>query len=715
VTAARRPESQEQILRAAAASLTEADIPPEDQDGWLDRDTDPPAELAALPDAELDALLAAAPPRPAPSAWPLSYPSIGPGGERWPAGPGGVRWPAGPGGERWPAGPGGERWPAGPGPRDGADRMAGPASGAGAAGPASGAGAAGPASGAGAGFAEGGPLDVLIAGLPLTGFADDAHARLAALTDDELVGVLRAWRRQTSWAQARELAAVAELARRRPAEGTPPATAPDAFPAKLSEFIAAEVGAALTLTGCAAGAELDLALDLTARPATAAALEAGEIDLPRAKILTSLLGPLSAAHADAVEAQILPRAAGMTTGQLSAALRRAVLSADPQAARRRREGAEREARVEHWAEPEGTASLAGRGLPPAAALTASSRLTQIATAWKKQGARGGMDLLRAHAYLALLNGHSLDLPPASLLPPELVPGPPRPGDGPAADLSGQDGTAGDRDGTAAGRDGTAAPGPGGVPAGSGRSAPGPHGGPADGGPAASRQHVPAGLRGPGPGGPPPAAGLINLTVPLTTLLGLAETPGEAAGHGPLDAAATRQIARALAGHPATRWQITITCPHGRALAHGTARGPIPAGTLLSVGQPERGQPYAGQPGRGWTVAVTAEPITTGRCGHRDAEPGYRPSPALQRLIRARTVTCAGPGCRRPAARCDLDHTIPHDQHGLTCQCNLAPLCRFCHRLKQAHGWTLKQASPGVMTWTTPAGRRYTTLPSKHPT
>jgi len=113
--------------------------------------------------------------------------------------------------------------------------------------------------------------------------------------------------------------------------------------------------------------------------------------------------------------------------------------------------------------------------------------------------------------------------------------------------------------------------------------------------------------------------------------------------------------------------------------------------------------------------VIAEPITTGRCGHRDAEPGYRPSPALQRLIRARTVTCSGPGCRHPAARCDLDHTIPHDKHGLTCQCNLAPLCRFCHRLKQARGWTLKQASPGVMTWTTPAGRRYTTLPSKHPT
>ena len=389
MTAARRPESREQILLAAVASLTEAGIPPDEQDGWLGPDADPPAELAALPDAELAELLAAAPPRPAPPAWPLSCRPTG--------------------------GPGGARWPAGNGPRDGTGRMAGFAS------------------GPGAGFAEGGPLDVLPAGTALAGFADDAHARLAALTDDELIGVLRAWRRQASWAQARELAAVAELARRRPAGGTPPAAAPGGFPARLSEFIAAEVAAALTLTGCAAGAELDLALDLAARPATAAALEAGRIDLPRAKILAGLLGPLAPGHADAVEAQVLPRAAEMTTGQLRAALQRAVLSADPEAARRRREDAEREARVEHWAEPEGTASLAGRGLPPAAALTASKRLTQIAAAWKRHGAAGGMDLLRAHAYLALLNGQPTDDPPPGLLPPGLsAPGPSHASGEPAA-------------------------------------------------------------------------------------------------------------------------------------------------------------------------------------------------------------------------------------------------------------------------------------------
>jgi len=50
---------------------------------------------------------------------------------------------------------------------------------------------------AGAGFAGDGELDFLGPGVPLAGFADDAHARLAAPTDDELIGVLRARRQQT--------------------------------------------------------------------------------------------------------------------------------------------------------------------------------------------------------------------------------------------------------------------------------------------------------------------------------------------------------------------------------------------------------------------------------------------------------------------------------------------------------------------------------------
>jgi hypothetical protein len=43
------------------------------------------------------------------------------------------------------------------------------------------------------------------------------------------------------------------------------------------------------------------------------------------------------------------------------------------------------------------------------------------------------------------------------------------------------------------------------------------------------------------------------------------------------------------------------------------------------------------------------------------------------------------------------------------------LCRRHHQLKQAQGWKLEQNSPGIMTWLTPAGRRYATLASQHPT
>src|ERR1700730_18556800 len=57
-----QPESQEDLLDAALAALTEADIPPDDAD-WAppDPDSGRPAELAGMSAAELEALLAASP------------------------------------------------------------------------------------------------------------------------------------------------------------------------------------------------------------------------------------------------------------------------------------------------------------------------------------------------------------------------------------------------------------------------------------------------------------------------------------------------------------------------------------------------------------------------------------------------------------------------------------------------------------------------------
>ena len=114
----------------------------------------------------------------------------------------------------------------------------------------------------------------------------------------------------------------------------------------------------------------------------------------------------------------------------------------------------------------------------------------------------------------------------------------------------------------------------------------------------------------------------------------------------------------------------------------------------------------------WVLTVT--PLPSGNCDHAKETPAYPPSRDLRHLLEIRHATCTYPGCRRPAAQCDADHTLAYHRGGRTCLCNLGPLCRRHHKVKQSQGWTLRQVSPGVMTWTTPAGRRYTVGPSQYP-
>jgi hypothetical protein len=107
-------------------------------------------------------------------------------------------------------------------------------------------------------------------------------------------------------------------------------------------------------------------------------------------------------------------------------------------------------------------------------------------------------------------------------------------------------------------------------------------------------------------------------------------------------------------------------------------------------------------------------VIRGPCDHAQAQAGYRPGRALRHLVSARNATCTAPGCGQPAARCDLDHTTPWHHGGLTCPCNLAPLCRHHHRVKHAQGWWLVMPEPGVLRWRTPAGRTHTTTPTVYP-
>jgi hypothetical protein len=319
---------------------------------------------------------------------------------------------------------------------------------------------------------------------------------LGGLSDDELVGVLRASWRLSAWQAGVELAAVAELDHRRVrAAGRPGSSLVD-------DHVAAELAAALVLTGRSADALLGLARDLARLPAVRKALLEGRIDRARAVVFAAELAGLGDIAAAAVAMGFAGIAGSMTTGQLRAALKAMVLWLDPAAARRRAEQGRAQARVEAWPEGSGNAGLAGRELPAADAVAADKRITAIARALKDAGAPGTLDQLRAAVFVALLAGRD----PDTLLP--------TPDPGQADGRSGPD-----------------------------RNPAGPAGA--------------AGSGRPGPGGLGSLTGTVHLVMPAAAWLGLTDAPGEAAGSGPLDAWACRDLAARLAAGPATRWQVTL--------------------------------------------------------------------------------------------------------------------------------------------------------------
>jgi hypothetical protein len=104
----------------------------------------------------------------------------------------------------------------------------------------------------------------------------------------------------------------------------------------------------------------------------------------------------------------------------------------------------------------------------------------------------------------------------------------------------------------------------------------------------------------------------------------------------------------------------------------------------------------------------------GGCAHTEASLSYRPPPRIREFVAARDVTCRFGPCGQPAWRADLDHTVPWQDGGPTCRCNLGGTCRRHHQVKQLPGWRLEQPQPGVFVWTTSAGRSYQVRPDPYP-
>jgi hypothetical protein len=92
------------------------------------------------------------------------------------------------------------------------------------------------------------------------------------------------------------------------------------------------------------------------------------------------------------------------------------------------------------------------------------------------------------------------------------------------------------------------------------------------------------------------------------------------------------------------------------------------------------------------------------------EPGYAPSKALADFVRCRDLTCRWPGCDRPAADCDLDHTIPYARGGPTHASNLKCYCRTHHLVKTFWGWCDRQLPDGTVILESPSGQAYVTAP-----
>jgi len=157
----------------------------------------------------------------------------------------------------------------------------------------------------------------------------------------------------------------------------------------------------------------------------------------------------------------------------------------------------------------------------------------------------------------------------------------------------------------------------------------------------------------------PAAGIraeAMVTVPVFTLLGLGEEPGDLEGYGPIPA----DVARRLCAN-APSFHRVLTHPE--------------TGVRLSWGR------------------------TT-----------YRVPKDLARVVRHRHPVCTFAGCRYAAQSCELDHTVAFADGGETALDNLGPACKRHHRLKHAAGWAAVQGPGGIFSWTSPAGLTSISVP-----
>jgi len=233
--------------------------------------------------------------------------------------------------------------------------------------------------------------------------AGEDGAGLAALSDDQLMGIIAAARRLESRVAWTQLAAIGEFARRRGGR-----------PRDRAGFAADELACGLNLTWQSAAGQIDYAAAVAGRlPRTFAALAAGRLHPVHVRIIEDETGVLGDQDAAAADAELAGKAGSLTFGQLRSLAHRLVLKLDPDAARKRKEAARREAQVRRFREGSGNAGMVARELPPDEVLASWQHVDQRALDLRAAGLPGTLRDLRVRAYLDLLQERDSRAAPAS--------------------------------------------------------------------------------------------------------------------------------------------------------------------------------------------------------------------------------------------------------------------------------------------------------------
>lgn len=436
----------------------------------------------------------------------------------------------------------------------------------------------------------------------------------ARLDASERVSYLAASERLAGWVhvvQARALVAVSDAVKQ--------ATADERGSASMHQsWVADEIAAALHIAPRTATIRANAGAAVVRDwPVLGEEIAAGRLTVAQAReiyegiaVLSGTLDEFGEDLSDVAVGDLIRIARDLPPARLRERVARMVASLDPAAAARRRERAERDhTDITIWAEPDGMACLAARG-PALDAVAVRELIDARAKALRAHATADDTRSLGQWRHAALLAAFGLaPVGRKSTQPCD---------DRTHGDTAGNDVTC-ELGNNTTGNEVTCEP---------------------------------------GTSSADPPRAQIRVTVPLTTLLGLTDVPGELEGYGPLDP----NLVRALAVD--AEWIRWVTDPVGDYLLDsGTRRFP-----------------------------------------------GAR----LARFLRDRESRCKHPSCGVKARNCDADHLPEHSRGGRTSANGMSPTCPRHNRHREASGWHVEPErhvdphGPPEPTWVSPLGRRYAT-------